>query len=91
SLAATGKGHMTDVAILDILHQKTPAVNIIWEPKTFLPFHPNGMKYCAIKRCWHRHQSGNQTTRRRRDRKIYSPIQQITKCNRRTIKTLIKT
>ena len=48
SLAATGKGHMTDVAILDILHQKTPAVNIIWEPKTFLPFHPNGMKYCAI-------------------------------------------
>lgn len=48
SLAATGKGHMTDKAILDVLNQKTEDVNIIWEPKIFLPFHPNGMKYCAI-------------------------------------------
>ena len=48
SLGATGKGHMTDVAILDVLRTKTPDVKIIWEPKTFLPFHPNGMKYCAI-------------------------------------------
>lgn len=48
SLGATGKGHMTDVAILDVLHAHTPDVTIIWEPKTFLPFHPNGMKYCAI-------------------------------------------
>ena len=48
SLGATGKGHMTDVAILDVLHTLTPDVTIIWEPKVFLPFHPNGMKYCAI-------------------------------------------
>ena len=48
SLGATGKGHMTDVAILDVLHAHTPDVTIIWEPKTFLSFHPNGMKYCAI-------------------------------------------
>lgn len=48
SLAATGKGHMTDVAILDVLQKHTPEVNILWEPRTFLPFHPNGMKYCAI-------------------------------------------
>ena len=48
SLGATGKGHMTDVAILDVLHAHTPDVTIIWKPKTFLPFHPNGMKYCAI-------------------------------------------
>lgn len=48
SLGATGKGHMTDVAIFDVLHAHTPDVTIIWEPKTFLPFHPNGMKYCAI-------------------------------------------
>lgn len=48
SLGATGKGHMTDVAILDVLRTKTPDVKIIWEPKTFLPFHPNGTKYCAI-------------------------------------------
>ena len=48
SLATTGKGHMTDVAILDVLQKHTPEVNILWEPRTFLPFHPNGMKYCAI-------------------------------------------
>ena len=47
SLAATGKGHLTDVAILDVL---APYANtkIIWEPKIFLPFHPNGMKFKAI-------------------------------------------
>ena len=48
SLGATGKGHMTDVAILDVLKRHTPDVKIIWEPKTFLPFHPNGMKYCTL-------------------------------------------
>ena len=47
SLAATGKGHMTDVAIIDVLSQQAP-VNIIWEPTTFLPFHPNGMLFTAI-------------------------------------------
>lgn len=41
SLAATGKGHMTDVAIKDAI----PGIEIIWEPKTFLPFHPNGMNF----------------------------------------------
>ena len=43
SLAATGKGHMTDVAILDVLG--TDRTTIIWEPRQFLPFHPNGMKF----------------------------------------------
>ena len=44
SLAATGKGHMTDVAIEEVLRpHKT--VNIIWQPQTFLPYHPNGMKF----------------------------------------------
>ena len=37
SLAATGKGHMTDVAILDVLG--ADRTTIIWEPKQFLPFH----------------------------------------------------
>lgn len=41
SLAATGKGHMTDVAIIDAI----PGIKIVWEPKTFLPFHPNGMNF----------------------------------------------
>jgi len=42
SLSATGKGHMTDQAILDVLgNDKT---EIIWS-KEFLDFHPNGMKF----------------------------------------------
>ena len=43
SLAATGKGHMTNIAITEVLQPVAP-VEIIWEPKIFLPFHPNGMK-----------------------------------------------
>ena len=43
SLAATGKGHMTDVAIEDAI----PGIKIMWEPKVFLPFHPNGMEFRA--------------------------------------------
>ena len=46
SLAATGKGHLTDVAIISTFEPKYPTT-IIWEPKTFLPFHPNGMKFRA--------------------------------------------
>ena len=46
SLAATGKGHMTDKAILDVLDDKR--TQIIWLPKEFLPFHPNGMKFKGI-------------------------------------------
>lgn len=44
SLAATGKGHMTDVAIEEVLSPHK-IVNIIWKPQVFLPFHPNGMKF----------------------------------------------
>lgn len=44
SLAATGKGHMTDVAIEEVFGPHK-LVHIIWEPQTFLPFHPNGMKF----------------------------------------------
>lgn len=47
ALAATGKGHMTDAAILDVLQPKAPTV-IDWQPKVFLPFHPNGMKFEAL-------------------------------------------
>ena len=43
SLAATGKGHMTDVAIEEVFGKD--AIHIIWEPHTFLPFHSNGMKF----------------------------------------------
>ena len=44
SLAATGKGHMTDVAIEEVLHPHH-TVSIIWKPQVFFPFHPNGMKF----------------------------------------------
>jgi L-serine dehydratase len=45
SLAATGKGHLTDKAILDVLG--STRTEIVWQPEVILPFHPNGMKYEA--------------------------------------------
>ena len=42
SLSATGKGHLTDAAIIDVI----PEVEIVWHDE-FLPFHPNGMRFCA--------------------------------------------
>ncbi|MCI6160742.1 MAG: L-serine ammonia-lyase, iron-sulfur-dependent, subunit alpha [Prevotellaceae bacterium] len=47
SLAATGKGHMTDVAIIEVLEPIAP-VKMVWEPTVFLHFHPNGMKFVAF-------------------------------------------
>ena len=48
SLAATGHGHMTDVAILDVLKKVDVPVNIVWKPEEFLSYHPNGMKFAAL-------------------------------------------
>ncbi len=47
SLAATGKGHLTDKAILDVLSPLYPTT-IEWEPDTVLPFHTNAMKFQAF-------------------------------------------
>ncbi len=47
SLAATGHGHMTDVAIMNVLKDNGP-VAVHWEPKTFLPYHPNGMRFACV-------------------------------------------
>lgn len=47
SLAATGRGHLTDVAILESLRPTAPA-EIIWKPEIFLPFHPNGLQFRAF-------------------------------------------
>lgn len=47
SLAATGKGHMTDIAIIEVLEPVAP-IRIIWKPDVFLPFHPNGMKFKSL-------------------------------------------
>ncbi len=47
SLAATGKGHMTDVALEDVLGRDGKEVEILWEPATFLKQHPNGLRFTA--------------------------------------------
>jgi len=44
SLAATGRGHLTDVAIMSVLSP----VEIIWRPEKELPYHPNGMRFEAF-------------------------------------------
>ena len=46
SLAATGKGHHTDIAITRGLAPKE--VEIVWDSKTVKPFHPNGMLFEAL-------------------------------------------
>ena len=46
SLAATGKGHMTDLAILSELGEEKTEIS--WEPTVFLPAHPNGMEFEAL-------------------------------------------
>ena len=48
SLAATGKGHMTDVAILEALEPIGP-VKINWEASHVLDYHPNGMLFKAFR------------------------------------------
>lgn len=46
SLAATGKGHLTDNAINEILFPIP--VTFIWKPKEFLPSHPNAVLFEAL-------------------------------------------
>ena len=43
SLAATGKGHLTDWAIYSVLGEDR--TEFVWQPDIVLPFHPNGMKF----------------------------------------------
>ena len=47
SLAATGKGHMTDVALLSVLNPLHPTT-ILFEPHKDLAFHTNGMLFRAL-------------------------------------------
>lgn len=41
--AATGKGHLTDRALLSVL-EPIAKTHIEWLLKTYLPFHPNALK-----------------------------------------------
>ncbi len=51
SLAATGKGHMTDKAILEVLG--ADKTTIIWNPEVTLSYHPNGMLLRALDKDGH--------------------------------------
>ncbi|MDA3942587.1 MAG: L-serine ammonia-lyase [Bacteroidetes bacterium] len=46
SLAATGKGHLTDQAIAQVLAPKK--LEIDWRPKTYLERHPNALTFEAL-------------------------------------------
>jgi len=46
SLAATGKGHLTDLVIDETFAHTNN--QIVWKPKTYLPQHPNAMKFTAF-------------------------------------------
>ena len=46
SLALTGKGHLTDLAVITGLEPKP--VQIVWEDKIALPRHPNALKFEAL-------------------------------------------
>ncbi|MBO7277779.1 MAG: L-serine ammonia-lyase [Bacteroidales bacterium] len=43
SLAATGKGHLTDQAIIDVLGKERTKIH--WKSDTFLDLHPNAMTF----------------------------------------------
>jgi len=46
SLAATGRGHLTDIALFDAFKPKP--LEIFWNPSERLPYHPNAMKFEAL-------------------------------------------
>jgi L-serine dehydratase len=46
SLAATGKGHMTDTALAETF--APVPLELAWHPDKELPLHPNGMRFRAI-------------------------------------------
>lgn len=46
SLAATGKGHLTDAALNGVF--PPAALQIVWRPDETLPMHPNGMRFEAL-------------------------------------------
>ena len=43
SLAATGKGHLTDKAIREVFESAGINIDIVWYPDRFKPFHPNAL------------------------------------------------
>lgn len=55
SLAATGRGHLTDVALMETLDpDNTGRLSIIWKSNEFLPEHPNALRLEAFDADGHR-------------------------------------
>ena len=48
SMAATGKGHLTDKAILQVFDTAQKPATIEWQSHIFLPQHPNGLMFEAL-------------------------------------------
>jgi L-serine dehydratase len=51
SLAATGKGHLTDFTLKEAFYPK--AVEIVWEHQTQMPLHPNALRLEALDKAGH--------------------------------------
>ncbi len=47
SLAATGKGHLTNVAIEEVFYSINKPIEIIWKPEEFKSYHPNALTFFA--------------------------------------------
>ncbi|WP_439184262.1 L-serine ammonia-lyase [Carboxylicivirga taeanensis] len=47
SLAATGKGHLTDYAIEQVFKKKNFPLSVEWKPNEFLPRHSNALTFYA--------------------------------------------
>ena len=45
SLAATGKGHLTNVAIEDIFKKNNKTIEIVWKSEEVKPYHPNALTF----------------------------------------------
>lgn len=48
SLAATGRGHLTDKALDDVFRTHDTTLELLWVPEKNLPLHPNGMRFEAL-------------------------------------------
>lgn len=48
SLAATGKGHLTDQAIRDVFRNAGVELELLWHPEEFKPFHPNALSLKSL-------------------------------------------
>jgi L-serine dehydratase len=48
SLAATGRGHLTDKVLADVFNSHQSKLELLWCPEKQLPIHPNGMRFEAM-------------------------------------------